>query len=195
MRVIETHFPHWAGLVIHESSPMMRGASAKLSLRCRNYIPSQYFPKREPGSMVSGMRCENLEAMTFPDCSIDLHVTQDVMEHLFHPELAFSEIARTLKPGGAHIFTAPLVNKEKPSKRRAIVAGNGQIRHLEPAQYHGNPISEEGVLVTMDWGYDIARHIFDASGLFTSIFYFDDIHYGIRAELTEVMVSWKPGMA
>ena len=33
--------------------------------------------------MRDGVRCENLEALTFADSSIDLHVSQDVFEHLF----------------------------------------------------------------------------------------------------------------
>ena len=50
--------------------------------------------------MVQGVRCENLEELTFPDESIDLHISQDVMEHVFQPKRAFAEIARTLRPGG-----------------------------------------------------------------------------------------------
>lgn len=90
------------------------------------------FPDQAPGSIVGKFRCENLEALTFADESIDLHVTQDVLEHVFHPSKVFSEIARTLKPGGAHIFTVPLVNKHKPSKLRARVSDDGQIVHIEP---------------------------------------------------------------
>lgn len=192
MRVIEMYYPNWRDLVIHESSPAMRGASAKLATGCGSYIPSQFFPSQKLGSTVSGVRCENLEALTFSDNSIDLHITQDVMEHLFHPARAFVEVSRTLRPGGAHIFTVPLVKKNYPSVPRVMFGDNAEVHHLQPPEYHGNPISEDGSLVTMDWGYDIARHIFDASGLFTSIFYFDDISYGIRAEFIEVLVTWKP---
>ncbi len=39
------------------------------------------------------------------------HLTQDVFEHLFDPAAAFREIARTLQPGGAHVFTTLLVRK------------------------------------------------------------------------------------
>ena len=121
--------------------------------------------------------------------------TQDVMEHVFHPERVFKEIARTLKPGGAHIFTVPLVNKNKPSKRRAEISKDSQIIHHEPTVYHGNPISEEGSLVTMDWGNDICARIFGASGLFTHIVLIDDISKGIRAEYLEVLVTLKPGVS
>ena len=63
---------------------------------------------------------------------------------------------------------------------------------MEPPQYHGNPISEQGSLVTVDWGFDIARHIFEASGLFTHLIYIDDLSKGIRAEYIEVLTTLKP---
>jgi len=41
------------------------------------------------------------------DESFDLVITLDVFEHVLRPAKAFAEIARTLKPGGAHIYTVP----------------------------------------------------------------------------------------
>lgn len=192
MEVIEQFYPNWHDLIIHETSPGNRGASTRLANECRSYIPSQFFPDQELGVIHNGMRCENLESLTFDDVSIDLHISQDVMEHIFHPAKAFKEIARTLKPGGAHIFTVPLVNKMKSSKLRARVTDDGSIEHIEPPMYHGNPIDAQGSLVTMDWGYDIVKYIFDATGLFTYTLYIDDITKGIRAEYIEVLVTVKP---
>jgi len=195
MLAIETYFPNWRSLIIHESSPGNRGASKRLAQESPLYIPSQFFSNGDPGSIVNGVRCENLEALTFADASVDLHVTQDVMEHVYHPSKVFREIARTLKPGGAHVFTVPLVNKGKPSKVRARLSDGGQILHLEPPVYHGNPISDEGALVTIDWGFDICRHIFEACGLFTHLIYIDDVSKGIRAEYIEVLLTFKPTTA
>lgn len=192
MLSIESYFPNWRSLTIHESSPGERGASKRLSRECAGYIASHYFPGREPGSTTGRFRCENLEALTFADESIDLHVTQDVMEHVFHPSKAFKEIARTLKPNGAHIFTVPLVNKHKASTRRAERGDDGRVRHLEPPLYHGNPIDGAGSLVTVDWGYDICRHIFESCGLFTHLVCIDDLSKGIRAEYIEVLITVKP---
>lgn len=192
MVAIETYFPEWKNLVIHESSPVNRGASARLARECKNYVSTQFFPGEHLGSTVEGIRCENLEALTFPDESIDIHITQDVMEHIFKPSKAFSEIARSLKPGGAHIFTVPLVNKMQSSEPRAAINEEGRITFIKPEQYHGNPVSQEGSLVTVDWGFDICDYIFKACGLFTHILYFDDISRGIRAEYIEVLITFKP---
>ncbi len=192
MQVVEQFYPNWRDVIIHETSPGNRGASVRLAKECKTYIPSQFFPDHKLGGVYNGMRCENLEALTFDDESVDLHISQDVMEHVFHPAKVFQEIARTLKPGGAHIFTVPLVNKMKASRIRAKISENGSIVHIEQPVYHGNPIDSQGSLVTMDWGYDIVKYIFDATKLFTYTLYIDDISKGIRAEYIEVLVTVKP---
>jgi SAM-dependent methyltransferase len=188
MVTIETFFPGWREAFIHESSPGGRGASLRLFKECSKYIPSQYFPGAIPGTFVDGMRCENLESLSFADESIDLHITQDVLGHLFHPAHAFKEIARTLKPGGMHICTVPLVNKGNASRVRARLEDD-EIVYLAPEEYHGNPVGDGRSLVTFDWGFDICRHIFESSGLFTHIVHIDDLSMGIRAEYIEVLVT------
>lgn len=194
MRVLEMYYPDWRNRVIHESSPISRGASIRIAQECKTYIPSQLFSDIVPGEFKEGTRCENLEAMTFADKSIDLHITQDVMEHVLDPALVFKEVARTLKPGGAHIFTVPIVNKHNPSDRRALLK-DGRIVYLREPVYHGNPVNDNGALVTFDWGFDICEHIFKASGLYTHIVNMDDVSHGIRAEYIEVLVTIKPQKA
>jgi SAM-dependent methyltransferase len=191
MRVIATLYPNWRDLKIHESSPSGRwGASGKLAAECEAYIASQYLPDVQFGSDADGFRSEDLEAQTFRDARFDLVITQDVFEHLFRPDKAIAEIARTLKPGGAHIMSVPVVNKSAPSRRRASLI-DGQITyHLEP-QYHGNPVDPNGSLVTVDWGYDIASFLQYHSGMATNIFTIDDLAQGIRAEYIEIVVSTK----
>lgn len=191
MDVVERYFPNWHELTIHETSPADRGASARLREGCELYMGTQFWSDAPTGSFVDGVRCENIEALTFSDNSIDLHISQDVLEHIFDPYSAFREIARTLRPGGAHICTVPMVQKEKPSKRRARIGLDGIVQNLVAAQYHGNPISSQGALVTIDWGYDICWHILNASHLATHVVQIDDLSKGIRAEYIEVLVCFK----
>lgn len=195
MATLESYFPDWRDRVIHESSPGDHGASRRLARECRGYIASHYLPGVAPGRLVGAVRCENLQDLSFADASIDLHVTQDVIEHVFHPARVFREIARTLKPGGAHVFTVPLVRRHEASRARARLDEGGRVVHLEPPEYHGNPTVDEGSLVTMDWGFDICRHIFEASGLFTHVVQIDDLSRGIRAEYIEVLVTVKPAVS
>ena len=192
-KVLSDNFANYKELKIHESSPVQRGTSLKLKLECPHYSASQYFPTIAEGSQhpASGVRCENLERLSFPDRSFDLFITQDVMEHIFNPEAAFKEIARVLKPGGAHIFTVPLVNKQNQSERWASLGPNGEIIHHHEPEYHGNPVDPQGSLVTMHWGYDIASFISENANMPTVIVMIDNIDLGIRAELIDVLVSWK----
>ncbi len=191
MAALDIYAPNWHELTLHESSPSSNGASRALSEKCKDYISSQYFPGTPSGCYYEGVRCENLENLSFSDCSIDIHVSQDVLEHVNRPSLAFREIARTLKPGGMHIFTVPLVQKANPSQAR-IRWSEDQIIHVKKPEYHSSPVGDGKSLVTHDWGYDICEYIYQACGLFTQILFIDDISRGIRAELVEVLVTMKP---
>jgi len=192
MWCLDHYFPNWASMRIHESSPVMRGASARIARECPAYLASQYFPEVALGGEKSGVRCENLESLTFPDESIDLHVSQDVLEHVLDPGAVFREVARTLRPGGAHVFTTPLVEKAAPSQVCVSRSPDGGIIHHREPEYHGNPISEQGSLVTRRWGYDITDFIARESGLHTTIVYLQVPTLGIEAEYIEVLISRKP---
>lgn len=191
MVTIEKYFPNWKNLDIHESSPGGRGASLTLKNNAKNYIPSQYYPNKPLGSIVNGCTNQDLENQTFSDESFDLVISQDVMEHVYNPEKAFSEIARTLKKGGAHIFTVPLVNKHKKTEIWAVKGADGSPVFLKEPEWHGNPVDSAGSPVTMHWGFDIVTFIKESSGLETTIEYIDNLDFGIRAEFIEVLVSIK----
>ena len=169
--------------------------SVKLASQAAAYTPSHFSADLALGVShpTDGWQNEDLERQTFPDAHFDLVLTQDVMEHLFDPGAAFREIARTLRLGGAHIFTVPLVKGRKAaSAPRATRSASGAIEHKAEPEYHGNPIDESGSLVTMDWGYDIVDHIRRSCALDTEIYRLDILHMGIRAELLEVLVTRKP---
>ncbi len=191
MLVIEKHYPGWKSLSIHESSPGNRGVSVKLKEQCKSYTASHYYPNKKKGLIIDGFRNEDLENQTFEDGSFNLVVTQDVMEHIYNPSKAFSEIARTLKTGGAHIFTVPLINKFNNTERWANKAEDGAPIFLKEPEYHDNPVNSKGSPVTMHWGYDIVDLIKEESGLESTVEYINDLHYGVRAEYIEVIVSQK----
>jgi len=193
MNVIQTYYPKWRDLDIHESSPGNRGASVKMREQCKKYIATQYDVEIKFGNthLTNGFRSEDLENQTFANNSFDLVVTQDVMEHVFNPEKAFREIYRTLKNGGAHIFTTPIIRKESPSLCRAEMLKDGSKRHIYPPEYHGNPISKEGSLVTWHWGNDIKQIAANATGSKVEIVACHDEKMGIEGEYLEVIVQKK----
>ncbi len=192
MVVIEKHYPDWKKLVIHECSPARRGASIKIKNNSSNYIATHYYPNYPMGKTIDDFRNEDLEKQTFPNESFDIVISQDVMEHVYNPKDAFMEIARTLKPGGAHIFTVPIINKHRKSEVWARKNENGDPIFLKEPEWHGNPINNNGSPVTMHWGFDIVDFIKSNSDLETIIEHIDNLHLGIRAEYIEVLVSSKP---
>ena len=183
-------FPDWRRSVIHESSP--DGASSDLLRRsCPGYTSSQYLPGVEFGTFRDGIRCENLESLTFDDASLDLVITQDVFEHVMDPAAAFAEISRVLRPGGAHVFTMPWYPEAERTVQRAR-RENGQIEYLEEPVYHGNPVDARGALVTFDWGRDFTDFVFAHGALTTTIYLSKDRHLGLDAEFLEVFISRSP---
>lgn len=189
INALNSFYKEWKNLKIHESSP--GGVSSKfLAQNCSKYIPTHYYLDVLPGQYKNGIRCENLEKMTFPDNSFDLIITQDVFEHVMHPSDAFQEIHRVLKPGGAHIFTMPWYPDLNKTVQRAKLNGS-EIEFLEKPIYHGNPIDSKGSLVTYDWGLDFVDIIYNHSGMFTTIYLHKDEYLGLNAEFLEVFISRK----
>lgn len=128
--------------------------------------------------------------MTFADESFDLVITQDVLEHVLNPDQAFRDICRTLKPGGAHIFTVPLYKEQQTIVRAK--EENGTVRYLEEKVYHSNPVDENGSLVVTDWGDGMIDVIDKISGLKTETYTFNDPYFGLQAKFLDVFVSLKP---
>lgn len=125
-----------------------------------------------PGESLNGVRCENLEHLTFPDSHFDLITSSDVMEHVENDIRAYREIARVLKPGGHVIFTVPFENR--PTLIRARRNADGSIENLLPPEYHSDPWNPVGVFTWRSHGPDIVERM--AEG-------------GLQAEVRTVYVS------
>jgi len=184
--ILDTFFPGWEEKTIHESSP----SNKLVSQHCSAYTFSQYFPGVKAGDQVDGVRCENLESLSFADDSFDIFITQDVLEHVFDPAKAVKEINRVLKPGGAHVFTAPKHKGVRLSYPRAQLR-DGQIGYLMDAEYHGNPVGDGRALVTWDYGDDFEALVGSWSGCPITTYITRDRGLGIDGEYLEVFVSRK----
>lgn len=192
--------PNWRELTIHESSPGGDPITIRFINECRNYIVSQYDPNQPSGMMVFDPEkpggkyiIQDLQRQTFPDSFFDLVITREVFEHVFDPAAAIAEIARTLKPGGLCIMAVPVANRFKPSQRRARMV-DGAVNHILPPQYHGNPMSRDGALVTMDWGYDIAPLLTKFSGIPFYSQTFENLELGIKDEFNQILIGIKDAL-
>jgi SAM-dependent methyltransferase len=195
MSVLADRCGDWENLSIHESSPC-GPTFDRMKRDCANYSYSYFYPEKKLGEVIGGggkVTNQNLQEMTFLDSSFDLFITQDVFEHLNEPEKALKEIFRCLKPGGKHVFTVPIYPFLQTRPR--IKMENGHIVPIMEEQYHRNPISEKGSLVTYDWGGDIGRVIDSMAGFKTEIIEFQDSRenhrMGLEADFLQVVVSTK----
>ncbi len=179
--------PGWRGLTIHESSPCINFYAEQ----CAGYTYSFYFEGVPPGSRKDGHLCENLESLTFADCTFDVFITQDVLEHVFNPDRVVREIMRVLKPQGVHVFTAPKHKHLSRSCRRARLREDGTVEHLLPAEYHGNPIGDGSSLVTWDYGSDFDDLLMSWAGYVVSDYVLRDHARGIAGEYLDVFVMRK----
>jgi len=142
---------------LHQMSIYEASATGPLHELLRSlpgYVCSEYYDDVALGANSSaGVRCEDLERLTFPAASFDLVITQDVFEHIANPWQAFAEIERVLKIGGSHIFTVPL--HEGSNTVRRARPDQGKTDFLLPPVYHGDPLRPAGTLVYTDFGDDL----------------------------------------
>jgi len=124
-----------------------------------NYITSYFWDGIKSGCYHNGIRCENLEQLSFDDNTFDLIISSDIFEHIRKPYAAFGEIKRVLKPGGRHIFTIPMSwPLSRKTKFRVDTSGETDIPIAKPA-YHGSPMDKKGSLVYTDFGLDLVKHL------------------------------------
>lgn len=115
-----------------------------LQSRWPNIIGSEYFPpETPPGSIVDGVRHEDIQNLSFDENSLDAILSFDVLQHLPFPKKAFEQMYRCLRPNGVLIFTAPFDFTRDRDNIRAILKDDGTIEHLLPEEYHGSPLDME----------------------------------------------------
>jgi SAM-dependent methyltransferase len=140
--------------------PVHRQLSTMDGYRCSEYLG----PGHEAGEVVDGVEHQDLTALSYPDGSLDVVLSSDVLEHIPDPYRAHAEIHRVLRPGGSHLFTVPFHQTGYQDEHRATVDDDGRIRLLvEPAIYHtdaplhhGDPTQPSpGVLVYTIFGLEM----------------------------------------
>jgi hypothetical protein len=184
--VLDQVVPDWRSKSIHESSPTIL-FFPKL---CESYSYSFYFEEIPSGEKRNGIRCENLEHLTFPDATFDIFITQAVFEHVLDPPAALKEIMRVVRDGGLHIFSVPKYKHLTRSYPRAVSEA-GSVRHLCEPIYHGNPVGDGKSLVTWDYGSNLDDLLMLWSGYQTSCYALRDRQLGIDGEYNEIFVTRK----
>jgi GT2 family glycosyltransferase/glycosyltransferase involved in cell wall biosynthesis/SAM-dependent methyltransferase len=123
------------------------------------YTSSMYAPDRPFGKLIKPKILNmDLQAMTSPDDSYDVVLTSDVMEHVRRDHAAHREIHRCLKAGGYYVFTVPYVPGWASTQIRVDGSGDEDVCLMEK-QYHGDPLSGDGILVYRIYGQDLLRDL------------------------------------
>ncbi len=125
--------------------------------RLPGWTYSEYLEGVRPGEIPDGVRCEDLSRLTYADNSFDLVLTSETLEHLPDLDRALAEIRRVLRPGGRHLFTAPVRPNLSRGFRRAAVHPDGSLEPLATPVCH--PGGDVGYPVFHEFGADFADQV------------------------------------
>ncbi|MFN2328096.1 MAG: class I SAM-dependent methyltransferase [Chromatocurvus sp.] len=155
-------YPDLAQKSVYELSS--RGALFEFLLRNAGSVTgSEYFADVAPGAWKGAIQCQDVQALTHASDSFDICTSTEVFEHVPDDARGFSEIHRVLRPGGIFVFTVP-INIHDRTIERARLSADGNLEHLLPAEYHGDPVGNAGrILAFRNYGADIVDRLL-ASG-------------------------------
>lgn len=133
-----------------------------LAARFDHCVGSEYAPDTPLGTEIelpSGpTRIEDVTRLTFPDSSFEAVLSFDVLEHVPDYRSALREFCRVLSPGGQALISVPSTFTDH-TLTRAERDADGNINHLLEPSYHGDPLSDEGVLCYYDFGLDLLQEM------------------------------------
>jgi SAM-dependent methyltransferase len=104
---------------------------------------------------AEGVRNETLTALTFADDSFDVMLSFDVLEHIPDYPRAIAEMARVLRAGGRLLLSVPFLIDRVDTLVRARMNADGTITHFAEPEYHGDPLSADGILCFHHFGWDL----------------------------------------
>lgn len=160
----------------------------RLRGRFARFLGSEYGADEQARRELYPIPHEDLTALTLPTGRFDLVTTNEVLEHVPDLDAALREIARVLRPGGWHVGTHPFrFTCEEGDRRSALV--DGEVVHLKPPEYHGNPVDPEaGSLVFETPGWDILKRAERAGFAEARMRFIASERHGILTENTGVFM-------
>ena len=131
--------------------------TAYLRRKAKRVALSEYFADAAPGSTRDGIRCEDVQRLTYADASFDLVTHTEVLEHVPDDQRAFAELYRVLRPGGTMIFSVPLHRGYETVERARLV--DGCVEHLLEPVYHHDTLRREDILAYRDYGWSLVERL------------------------------------
>ena len=142
-------------------SPVYQNLAARFPL----LSASEYFPTKQFGKLVKThsmlVRNEDVTKLTFSDSSLEAVLCFDVLEHIPDYRSALKEFHRVLNSGGQLLISVPFSFATK-TRIRARQDAAGHVEHLHEPCYHGDPLSDQGVLSYYDFGMELLDEMREA---------------------------------
>lgn len=107
------------------------------------------------------LRFADVTALPFQTASFDALLSLDVLEHVPDHRAALREFARVLKPGATCVLSVPFHADREGSAVLARIGTDGRVEHLQPPEYHGDPLGG-GVLCFHHFGWDLLAQLREA---------------------------------
>ena len=144
---------HSAIYVAEQVTPLYKA----LKKRFPELVGSEYLGEKIAFGKLDdrGVRNESITKLTFKENTFDFILNFDVLEHVPEVSAGIHEIYRCLKPGGTLLLSVPFLPNSQTTSLRAKLGESGELVHLLPAQYHGDPIADAGCLCFQDFGWDL----------------------------------------
>lgn len=152
--------PHAVIYLTEQMTPLFRS----LSQRHPNVVGSEYLGSSVGFGEVTaaGIRNESVTRFTFADGSFDYVISLEVLEHVPEFTRALTECHRVLRPAGSLLLSVPFRPECQENLVRAVVDEQGQIQHLLPPEYHGDPLQTEGCLAFYCFGWEFLDQMREA---------------------------------
>lgn len=112
------------------------------------------------GTIVDGLRHEDITKLSFPSESFRMVVCLEVLEHVPHYKRGLNEIYRCLEDGGYMVLSVPFVLNNERTLIRAKIDDQGVVHYLMPPEFHGDPVrGNDGILCYYHFGWDLLEDI------------------------------------
>ena len=138
-----------------------------------------------------GIRNEDSTQLSFADGSMDTILTFDCLEHIPNYKKALNEFYRVIKSGGILIITVPFVLNNSKNIIRAVIDCDGKIEHIEPPEYHGDPVNNQGVLCYYHFGWELLNEIREAGFSEAGLFLYHSCAFGYLGGHQMLLISRK----
>jgi hypothetical protein len=115
-----------------------------------------------------------------------------VLEHVPDFQRGLAELARCLAPGGWLLLSTPMFLHYDRTQVRAVLGSDGVVEHLRDPEFHGDPLSADGVLCFYHFGWSLLDDLMAFGFCNPKIVLFWSRRYGHLGGLQPIILAQKP---